>query len=112
MPKADGLIQTLQKALAEECAQSLAKDKRIEVLEQALAGMVEQFAYTGGGMRSTGDLSALEESFAALGLDDPHPLKLFEICDEPGCRELATCGYQTPSGYRRTCGKHFNADHV
>lgn len=27
-------------------------------------------------------------------------------CDEPGCREEATCGTPTPAGYRSTCGKH------
>ena len=27
-------------------------------------------------------------------------------CDEPGCWEQDTCGTPTPSGYRRTCGKH------
>lgn len=29
-----------------------------------------------------------------------------EACDEPGCWEHATCGTPTPTGYRRTCGKH------
>lgn len=28
------------------------------------------------------------------------------ICDEPGCDREATCGFPTPSGYRRTCGDH------
>lgn len=27
-------------------------------------------------------------------------------CDEPGCTREATCGFPTPSGYRRTCGEH------
>ena len=27
-------------------------------------------------------------------------------CDEHGCWEVATCGWPSPSGYRRTCGKH------
>lgn len=28
------------------------------------------------------------------------------LCDEPGCREHATCGWQSPTGYRWTCGNH------
>ena len=30
----------------------------------------------------------------------------FNVCDEPGCREESSCGFPTPSGYRRTCSKH------
>ena len=28
------------------------------------------------------------------------------VCDEPGCAELATCGFPVGDGYRHTCGKH------
>jgi DNA-directed RNA polymerase subunit RPC12/RpoP len=28
------------------------------------------------------------------------------LCDEPGCRRDATCGFPTREGYRRTCGAH------
>lgn len=28
------------------------------------------------------------------------------VCDEPKCYELATGGYPTDGGYRRTCGAH------
>lgn len=28
------------------------------------------------------------------------------VCDEPGCEELATCGFPTKNGYRHTCGEH------
>ena len=31
----------------------------------------------------------------------------FNVCDEPGCKEESSCGFPTPSGYRRTCGKHY-----
>jgi hypothetical protein len=79
---------------------------RIEDLADALDDMVRQFAYTGGGTRTTGGLSALEHAFDVLGLDDPHPLAPEEMCDEPGCKEEITCGTPTPTGYRRTCGKH------
>lgn len=27
-------------------------------------------------------------------------------CDEPDCWQEATCGWPSPSGYRRTCGEH------
>ncbi len=36
-----------------------------------------------------------------------------ELCDEPTCKEDATCGFPTDdlgdkwNGYRRTCHKHF-----
>lgn len=34
----------------------------------------------------------------------------FEIvCDEPGCRQVASCGFPTRNGYRNTCGEHFRA---
>lgn len=32
---------------------------------------------------------------------------LLEVCDEPGCAEYSSCGFPTPTGYRRTCGKHY-----
>ena len=28
------------------------------------------------------------------------------ICDEPGCKREAGCGFPTENGYRRTCGEH------
>jgi len=31
----------------------------------------------------------------------------FQICDEPGCNQEATCGWPTnDGGYRRTCSEH------
>lgn len=32
---------------------------------------------------------------------------LQEACDEPDCWEFSSCGTPTPTGYRRTCGKHY-----
>jgi len=29
------------------------------------------------------------------------------MCDEPGCKELATCGWPSNAGYRRTCHAHY-----
>ena len=29
-----------------------------------------------------------------------------ELCDEPGCRQEAHCGWPSKEGYRRTCGDH------
>jgi hypothetical protein len=31
---------------------------------------------------------------------------VLEGCDEPECKEIATCGTPADKGYRRTCGKH------
>jgi hypothetical protein len=28
------------------------------------------------------------------------------LCDEDGCNQQATCGWPSPTGYRRTCYKH------
>lgn len=28
------------------------------------------------------------------------------ICDEAGCRQIASCGWPSPIGYRRTCYEH------
>jgi hypothetical protein len=32
--------------------------------------------------------------------------EFINMCDEPGCRQQAGCGWPSPSGYRRTCGAH------
>lgn len=32
---------------------------------------------------------------------------LLQVCDEPECNQLSSCGFPTPTGYRRTCGKHY-----
>jgi hypothetical protein len=29
------------------------------------------------------------------------------LCDEPGCGERITCGWSSPSGYRKTCSTHY-----
>ena len=29
-----------------------------------------------------------------------------QLCDEPGCNSVTSCGTPTPTGYRRTCRKH------
>ena len=29
------------------------------------------------------------------------------LCDEPGCYEEASCGFNAENGYRRTCSEHF-----
>lgn len=74
-----------------------------------------QFGYwvagkTGG--LTAGGLSTLEEAFAILGWEDPHPVP-DRRCDEPGCMEDGTMGWPTRpggtglnGGYRRTCFAH------
>lgn len=74
---------------------------------ESLLDMVHQFAYASRGPQiSTMGLSALEEAFDVLGLENPHPTPERK-CDEPGCLEHATCGWPQKDGpYRRTCGEH------
>ena len=33
-----------------------------------------------------------------------------KCCDEPGCKQVATCGTPVKNGYRQTCGEHFPKD--
>lgn len=83
-------------------------DARMSELREALEGMVYQFAYWSDGDppgHVTGGLSALEEAFAVLGWDEPHPAP-FQQCDEPGCRKQSSSGTPTLDGYRRTCFDH------
>ena len=84
------------------------KEEKRQEYQDALTGMVYQFAYWSdkvGGF-TTGGLSALEEAFGALHWDDPHPCPEL-CCDELGCKAKATCGWPSTIGYRRTCGKHY-----
>jgi len=30
-----------------------------------------------------------------------------QVCDEPKCWKVTSCGFNTPSGYRVTCGDHY-----
>lgn len=106
---ADEII-TLEAQLAATQKQLAAAQERERTLRDALDNMVRQFACTANGKRSTGGLSALEQAFEVLGLDDPHSLDTKEICDEPGCNAPRTCGWPSSAGYRNTCGKHYKPD--
>ena len=76
-------------------------------LEEALEGMLYQFAYeTDSGGLWCGGLSALEHAFGAIHWDEPHALPSELICDDPFCRRRSTSGTPTPDGYRRTCSYH------
>lgn len=79
-----------------------------ETMREALADMVNQFAYWSEGEtpgQVTGGLSALEGAFAALGYDEPHIAEHLR-CDEPGCRRANSSGWPSPTGYRHTCHEH------
>lgn len=79
---------------------------RVTDLRSALESMCYQFAHWADGKGLwTGGLSALEEAFEALGWDDPHYVAE-QFCDEPGCGKQNTCGWNSDSGYRRTCFEH------
>ncbi len=100
----------LDARIAELEQQLAAAQERERTLRDALDNMVRQFACTANGKRSTGGLSALEQAFEVLGLDDPHSLDTKEMCDEPGCNAPRTCGWPSSAGYRNTCGKHYKPD--
>jgi hypothetical protein len=34
--------------------------------------------------------------------------ELVNACDEPGCKQDASCGWPSPKGYRRTCNTHYD----
>lgn len=90
-------------AKAEAARWRMASPRVRELLED----MVAQFGYwsdTIGGV-GTGGLSTLEEAFAVLGWDDPHPMPRLR-CDEPGCLRQIHAGTPTPTGYRQTCHEH------
>ena len=80
--------------------------------EDALDSMVRQFAprgvKDGVPVLFTGGLSALEESFRALGWSDPYPVPE-DKCNVEGCPEHATCGKPAKNGgkYLRICGDHY-----
>ena len=96
---------TLERDAAIACA---ASEKRwADEAKEVIEGLLHQFAYDGPGPTlSTGGLSALEDGFALLDWQDPHPIPESR-CDEPGCIERNTCGWPSPSGYRRTCSNHW-----
>lgn len=54
------------------------------------------------------DLSpvALREAVSEALEAAEHADTLARQCDEPGCTREVSCGFQTPSGYRRTCFEH------
>ena len=78
-----------------------------ERLHEVALDCAIQFGYwsdsTGG--LWTGGLSTLEMLFGVLGWEDPHPMPELR-CDESGCLGRYTCGWNSPTGYRRTCGHH------
>lgn len=79
---------------------------RIRELEEVIEHLCHQFAYPSYGPSiTTGGLSVLEEAFEALGWIDPHPVPE-RRCDELGCSAIASCGWPSDTGYRRTCGHH------
>lgn len=86
---------------------SLHPDDRIKALLGTIEDLVWQFAdrIDNPPRFGTMGLSALEGAFAELGWSDPHK-PAHGGCDEPGCGAWDTCGWPSPAGYRRTCGKH------
>lgn len=93
----------------------LSEDKmlwaRVKDLQDALEGMVWQFAYSANDSErkwiSTGGLSALEYAFWVLGWPDPKYVEEGD-CAYENCHRWPTCGLPTPEGYKRVCGEHFS----
>ena len=81
--------------------------ERMEQLRSALESMVDQFASVHHGMIHSHGLSALEEAFEALGIEDPSEAPSHLVCDEPGCGKVIATAWPSETGYRRTCGEHF-----
>lgn len=82
------------------------------LMRDCIESLVWQFGFravvSGRRVLSSGGLSVLEEAFDLLGWDDPHVVS-DQGCEFPGCIEWATCGVNTPDGYKRTCGPHSRA---
>lgn len=78
-------------------------------LKEFAADVVYQFGYKihykGRLHLTAGGLSTLEKAFDILGWEDPKPYPEGE-CEMDGCHEYATCGINTPDGYKRVCAKH------
>lgn len=85
-----------------------AADAEIKRLREAVESLLWQFAFRSPGdppRLHTGGMSALEEGFDVLGWPDPK--KVPEIrCDEPGCVEVANCGWNDSEKRRSTCHAH------
>lgn len=53
------------------------------------------------------DLQFKDNVIKAYQSGDEKELKrVLSICDEPDCKESASCGFNTENGYRWTCSKH------
>jgi hypothetical protein len=86
-------------------------------LREFAEDVVRQFGYWSESAAgyTAGGLSTLEEAFAILGWDDPHPVEADDPnrCDERKCRRQSSTGWPTRpggtglnGGYRRTCHEH------
>ena len=84
--------------------------ERIKELEEALADMVNQFAYESTKNEvvgiCTGGLSALEDAFRVLGYTDPYPTP-HKQCQADGCNKHCSCGTPTKNGYKWLCFEHY-----
>ena len=59
------------------------------------------------GMQALEAPNPFEPGETILGCPDCKAVEtIYLACDEPDCWEQSTCGTPTPTGCRRTCGKH------
>ena len=97
----------------EVCQENSDLISQLARMKEALEDMVSQFAdrspYKGNLCFNTMGLSALELAFDTLGWDDPQPCPDGLECEYKDCHQASTCGTPTKDGYKRLCGKHYQA---
>lgn len=86
-------------------------DKELDEMREALEDMCYQYLSVRNGKLCHDFIGAGEHAFRALGWPDDGPAELPDgfLCDEPGCKAASSCGFPTETGYRRTCGTHYDA---
>lgn len=67
--------------------------------------------YEAGGMTITNEYDLnLKESIREIAVRENYSeiKEALGLCDEPGCFNVATCGWPSDPDYRHTCSKHSN----
>jgi len=98
---------------AKEEGGKMSDKDRIAELEEALSGMLFQFAYDSNNGKvptlHSGGLSALGIAFTAMRWTDPYPIPESK-CQTKGCPKRISCGISTPDGYKQLCGNCYGKE--
>lgn len=80
-------------------------DAEREVFRTFAQDVARQYGYVSNGALHTGGMSIIEDAFAILGWQDPHPLEIGDpqMCEVPGCG-AATIYW---AHGRHTCQDHY-----